>query len=374
MKYSPYILAYSMKSIKNNRKILVLEDDTHIRNNVVEFLMLNDYDVESAENGVQGLITYAAFKPDLIICDIMMPEMDGYTFLEELQKRYPLNFTIFIFLTAKNSTADHRKGMYLGADDYIVKPFTFNDLLAAIEARFAKSDSRREGIEIAAEKMKQQSYSTPFHEFNTCLNGILIGSQFLMGNAEKLPLDIETQSILDVIKRSGLRLSRAINNFILIKELESKAYFPFIEDVPATHLINSIVNIASDHNRSADLNLMVEGLTIKTDKFLLKRILDELTENAFKFTQKGDVVIWNIVMSPEYNSLEIVYPNKFRFSKEKFDQISAYNQFTAGSQVLEGLGLGLFLSQKISELLGFELSFKELNTSEICFKITFVSN
>ncbi len=370
MIYSPYIIACSMKSIKNNRKILVLEDDTHIRNNVVEFLMLNDYDVASAENGVQGLITYATFKPDLIICDIMMPEMDGYTFLEELQKRYPLNFSIFIFLTAKNSAADHRKGMYLGADDYIVKPFTFNDLLNAIETRFAKSDLRRESIEKAAEKMKQQSYSTPFHEFNTCLNGILTGSQFLMGNAEKLPLDIETQSILDVIKRSGLRLSRAINNFILSKELESKTYFPFIEDVPATYLVNSIVNVASDHHRSEDLNLLVEGLSIKTDKFLLKRVLDELTENAFKFTQKGDAVNWNIFLSPETSSLEIVYPNKFRFSNEKFEQITAYNQFTIGTQVLEGLGLGLFLSQKISELVGFALSFKELNNNQLSFKIT----
>jgi CheY-like chemotaxis protein len=371
MIYSPYIIAYSMKSIKNNRKILVIEDDAHIRNNVVEFLSLNEFDVVAAENGVQGLISYATFKPDLIICDIMMPEMDGYTFLEELQKRYPLNFTIIIFLTAKNSAADQRKGMYLGADDYIVKPFTFSDLLNAIETRFAKSDLRRESIEKAAEKMKQQSYSTPFHEFNTCLNGILTGSQFLIGNAEKLPLDIETQSILDVIKRSGLRLSRAINNFILSKELESKNYFPFIEDVPVTYVVNSIVNIASNHNRSADLNLSVEGVSIKTDKFLLKRVIEELTENAFKFTQKGDPVNWNVSLNPNAISLEIEYPNKFRFNEEKFEQIAAYNQFTVGSQVLEGLGLGLFLSQKILEVLGFELQFTEKNPSNLSFKILF---
>ena len=369
MIYSPYIIAYSMKSIKNNRKILVIEDDAHIRNNVVEFLSLNEFDVVAAENGVQGLISYATFKPDLIICDIMMPEMDGYTFLEELQNRYPLNFTIIIFLTAKNSAADQRKGMYLGADDYIVKPFTFSDLLNAIETRFAKSDLRRESIEKAAEKMKQQSYSTPFHEFNTCLNSILTGSQFLIGNAEKLPLDIETQSILDVIKRSGLRLSRAINNFILSKELESKSYFPFIEDVPVTYIVNNIVSIASNYNRSADLNLSVEGVSIKTDKFLFKRVLDELTENAFKFTQRGDAVIWNISLSTDAISLEIEYPNKFRFNKTKFEQIAAYNQFTVGSQVLEGLGLGLFLSQKIVEVLGFNLQFTEKKSSNISFKI-----
>ncbi|MCG9881330.1 MAG: response regulator [Bacteroidia bacterium] len=76
-----------MKSTKNNRKILIVEDDIHIRNNLVEFLTLNDYSVSWASNGYEGLVQYETFKPELIICDIMMPEMDGYAFLEEVQKK-----------------------------------------------------------------------------------------------------------------------------------------------------------------------------------------------------------------------------------------------------------------------------------------------
>ncbi|MCG9881329.1 MAG: hypothetical protein MH472_12085 [Bacteroidia bacterium] len=260
--------------------------------------------------------------------------------------------------------------MNLGADDYIIKPFSFDDLIVAIEKKFEKSDLRKASIDDAISKVSKQILETPYHEFNTCLSGILTGSQLMVGNAEKLQMDLETKSILDVIQRSGLRLSRAINNFILNNEFSTKSYHPFIEDVPASFIVNTIVNVAGNYNRSKDLVLSVEGSTIRTDKFLLKRVLEELSENAFKFSQLGDMVIWDIFLLARGAKLDLEYPNRFRFTKEKFAKVAPYNQFIDGNKVIEGLGLGLFLTKEIMNVLDGDLSFMDADPNAVKFQLS----
>jgi len=121
-----------------NKKIAVIEDNSEIRDNIVEILELDGYDVHAAENGKKGVLLVEAEKPDLIICDIMMPELDGYGVLHILNKKPELNKIPFIFLTAKAEKSDFRKGMNLGADDYITKPFEADELLQTIERRIEK--------------------------------------------------------------------------------------------------------------------------------------------------------------------------------------------------------------------------------------------
>lgn len=119
-------------------KILIIEDDRIIRENTAELLELSGYEVETAENGKLGVQVVENFKPDLIVCDIMMPELDGFGVLYVLSKN-PATATIpFIFLTAKTEKLDFRKGMNMGADDYLTKPFEEMELLNAIESRLKK--------------------------------------------------------------------------------------------------------------------------------------------------------------------------------------------------------------------------------------------
>ena len=120
------------------KKVLVIEDQEDVRENIVELLMLSNYDVESAPNGKEGVKKALESHPDLILCDIMMPEMDGYEVLYILSKNPEIASIPFIFLTAKAEKSDFRKGMNLGADDYITKPFEEMDLLGAIERRLDK--------------------------------------------------------------------------------------------------------------------------------------------------------------------------------------------------------------------------------------------
>jgi CheY-like chemotaxis protein len=122
------------------KKILLIEDNDDIRLNTAEILELSNYKVIVAENGKTGVEKALEYKPDLIICDIMMPVLDGYGVLHAVHKNEAIKNTPFIFLTAKTERSDFRKGMELGADDYITKPFTGTELLNAVDSRLKKID------------------------------------------------------------------------------------------------------------------------------------------------------------------------------------------------------------------------------------------
>lgn len=128
------------------KKILLIEDNNDIRENTAEILSLTNYKVITAENGKAGVELALKEKPDLIICDIMMPVLDGYGVLHMLHKNPDVKHTPFIFLSAKAERTDVRRGMELGADDYITKPFSGTELLNAVESRFKKIDLSREQL------------------------------------------------------------------------------------------------------------------------------------------------------------------------------------------------------------------------------------
>ncbi len=121
------------------KSILVIDDNQGIRENTAEILELAGYKIFTAENGKEGVELATKHKPSLIVCDIMMPELDGYGVLHLVRKNNELKNIPFIFLTAKTERADFRKGMEMGADDYITKPFDDIELLNAIEVRMKKA-------------------------------------------------------------------------------------------------------------------------------------------------------------------------------------------------------------------------------------------
>jgi DNA-binding NarL/FixJ family response regulator len=122
------------------RRILVIEDEPEMRRNIATLLRFKEYEPIEAENGRKGVDLARREKPDLILCDVMMPELDGYGVLKALQQDASLALIPFIFLTAKGDKDDLRSGMNLGADDYLTKPVANTDLVNAIEARLRRSE------------------------------------------------------------------------------------------------------------------------------------------------------------------------------------------------------------------------------------------
>ncbi len=125
------------------RKVLLIEDDKDVLENTATILEFANYEVATAENGKIGISKAKAFMPDIIVSDIMMPEMDGYAVLETLHQDPNTASIPFIFLTAKSERKDMRTAMSLGADDYLIKPFEEQDLLQALDIRLRKNDFLR---------------------------------------------------------------------------------------------------------------------------------------------------------------------------------------------------------------------------------------
>lgn len=137
------------------KKILLIEDNQGMRENTAEILELSNYKVFTAENGKEGVRLAMSENPDLIICDIMMPELDGYGVLHALSKSEATAGIPFIFLTAKAEKSDQRKGMEMGADDYLTKPFDDMELLNAVEVRLKKSEQLKSRYARNAEGIDQ---------------------------------------------------------------------------------------------------------------------------------------------------------------------------------------------------------------------------
>lgn len=145
------------------QSILLIEDHAPMRRTLATALEMEGYEVLVAENGRAGLEVAKAELPDLIICDVMMPEVDGYVVLQELRAHRPTSTTPFIFLTAKGEKPDIRAGMNMGADDYLTKPAVKSELLSAIRARFEREAARER--ELDAKVAEARRFAPNFDSF-----------------------------------------------------------------------------------------------------------------------------------------------------------------------------------------------------------------
>ena len=130
-------------------RILIIEDQPQMRKNISLILEMEDYEVFSAENGRVGLEMIRSHRPDLVICDVMMPELTGQAVLAELRAKPDTHTLPFIFLTANGEKADVRNGMNLGADDYLTKPVAREDLLAAVRSRLSRKEAHQAELDAA---------------------------------------------------------------------------------------------------------------------------------------------------------------------------------------------------------------------------------
>lgn len=164
------------------RKILLIEDDSVLRENTAELLEFSNYEVVTASNGKKGVEAAKEHLPNVIVCDIMMPELDGYGVIKELGEDELTKHIPFIFLSAKTEKKDVRKGMNLGADDYLTKPFEETELINAIESRLARAAILKE-IESGSSTERTMLYSgmKTIHEFKNYIDDNGAELSFLQG-------------------------------------------------------------------------------------------------------------------------------------------------------------------------------------------------
>ena len=343
-------------------KILVVEDNIDVRENILDLLDAENFHVVSADNGRIGLELANKEVPDLIICDVMMPGLDGYGVLSRLRQN-PVTATIpFVFLTAKSAKNDFRQGMKLAADDYLTKPFTSDELLETIKCRLEKQFTMNQNFQRELDELRESITLSLPHEMRTPLNGVLGFSQLLMEEHETL----EKQEIYEMAKdiyKSGNRLFKFTQKYLQYAELESIATEPdkikFIQSqethFPVESLNFLIKEKALKLGREADVKISMESqcrVKIATTKFYT--IIEELIDNCFKFSEPGSKIFVSSTVINDY--LTLTFTDYGRgMSASEIANLGAYRQFHRRIYEQQGSGLGLTIVKRSVELHGGSL-------------------
>lgn len=215
-----------IEDIKEAQKatVLVVEDDVHLLEGIRDILELDGYSVLMAENGVAGLdmLQNLPSPPNLIVSDIMMPKMDGIQFLKAVRKEERWFSIPFIFLTAKGEKSDQHRGMKLGVDDYIVKPYDPSDLLVKIEARLQRYENLTNAHKTGMASLKRQILTMLNHEFRTPLTFVVAYADLLNNPGDQKLTEEQIRQYLGGITAGADRLRNLIENFILLVEIETE--------------------------------------------------------------------------------------------------------------------------------------------------------
>lgn len=206
-------------------KILVIEDEGNVREIIFEMLTAEGFQVIEAEDGRVGIRLAIEQMPDLIICDILMPEVDGYSVLRQLRQNPSTETIPFIFLTAKADKMDMRQGMNLGADDYLTKPFTRDELLEAVMMRLKKNLSMRQHYAVLLQQV-EKSYTTQLYQAQEKMNYLLYHDP-LTNLPNQLSLQEQFDGVLTQMKHSSFLMPILCLSVDRFNELEAILGYEF---------------------------------------------------------------------------------------------------------------------------------------------------
>ncbi len=339
------------------KRILVIEDNQSLRKDIIEMLGFEGYKTTGAENGIVGVQRAREFLPDLIICDIMMPGMDGFGVLDELRKDADLATVPFIFLTARTERSDSRYGMELGADDYLTKPFMAAELLATVNTRLEKRAQFDRVTERRMEDLRGNIILALPHELRTPLNVILGFSDLLMTDASLMD-GVRISDMARHINSAGMRLYRLIENFLTYAQTELLVNDPAKREAlqhgfliyPTMSIENHARSKAQIIERAEDLSFALEDVeAIGISEEYLKKIVEELVDNAAKFSDAGTPI--NVTGEIDNGHYLICVSDQGRgMTPEQIANIGAYMQFERRLYEQQGSGLGLVLCKRLVEL------------------------
>lgn len=348
-------------------KILIIEDEKDVRLNIIEILASGGFDSINAENGATGIQLAKERSPDLILCDIKMPDFDGYSVLQELRQDPKTALIPFIFLTAKADKADVRQGMNLGADDYLTKPFRRVELLDTIEARLKRHSAQLE-MQKKAEALeeintkKDDLLNTITHDLRAPLTTIKVALQLM----EAVP-DNRRQYI-EIALSACDQGDELIQNLLDLYQLESGEALATPEPIDLRELLCKIIDTAYVRTRDCEQILSVDIPdrlpTVVVDSVSYQRILIELLNNACKYTQSGGEIRFKVrecTNAHQIPVLKFTVSNQAQIARRNLPRIFDKFYRIPGSDSLRedpkdrrqkgGTGLGLALVKKLVEQL-----------------------
>jgi two-component system sensor histidine kinase/response regulator len=340
-------------------RILIIEDEPAIRKGMAQILRFEGFETLEAENGRQGAATAIASLPNLIICDILMPDLDGFGVLQALRDNPRTAMIPFIFLTALVANQDLRHGMDAGADDYITKPYQPAALIGSIRRRLEKRKRQLEEGRLRAEEVSLAVAASVPAEILETLDRITSVTNLLA--LKFAGADPQVAAMHQSVVQESVRLRRMMRRLHFYAQLPQlyANRFELMRPGPPAPAEAVLARVAREvcgaWKRDADLVIAAKPAQLPLGEEYLVLLIEELVENACKFSSPGTPVevkgqsertFWSLTVSNRGPGL----------SADQIARIGAFQQFWAGGRKPPGLGLGLALAQGVARLHGCEFA------------------
>lgn len=352
-------------------KILVIEDEEILRGEVVEWLTLEGYETFSAEDGVAGVEVALQHLPDVIVCDITMPRLDGHGVLLEMRSNPATANTAFIFVTARAAYDDVRQGMELGADDYLTKPFTRLQLLQAIQTRLEKKTAQAQTLQRDVEQwqqafeeereqrlLKSKLVAMFSHDFRNPLTTIMSANGLLRDYGDRLE-ESRRMTHFNRIDSAARQLLQMLDDMLVVARMESGSLKFTPEVMNMGECVGEIVSeFQAIHQETHSLiyeNQMTDA--VLGDGRLLRQVMVNLLSNAIKYSPHGSEVRIHLERQNGNANLSVQDQG---IGIPKADQDKLFSIFQRASNVgtVSGTGLGLAIVKQAADLYGGSIAIK----------------
>jgi len=338
------------------KRILCIEDDPQMRFIVGMALEGAGYAMEEAADGKQGLDRAMETAPDLILCDINMPGMNGFETLEELRKHKSTSYIPFIFMTGESPRTYLRKGMNLGANDFIMKPIDMGDLIKSVQVRLQEVDRNNEEKQKTITDLSESITRALPHELHTPMTGILGLAELLKDQADEMtPSD--AKELAELLFASAVRMNQTLEKFWIHTQClllpNDNAKLSASRQTGTKNIDVSIHRLAEElarsHKRSADLTLNLVPLSVAISERYFEQVMSQIIENAFKFSTEGTIVSVSTA-SKNTSGLILVKDHGRGMSEDQIQKIHAFMQFDRERHEQQGLGLGLMIAKRLLKI------------------------
>jgi two-component system sensor histidine kinase/response regulator len=331
------------------RWVHIIDDDPALGNALAAGLKAHGYRTTFSASADTAWTAVHEKLPDLILCDINMPGKNGYRFLEEVRGDTELSNCPFVFMTGNPMFAQPRAAMDRGADDFLLKPFTLDALVACVSARLRRSEIAGQNEAALIRELRNSLHRGLSHEFFTPLAGIIGYAEMLEQDGDSLG-DAEVRGGLRNIMLSSRRLHRTLRNYLYaLDRLGPDSFAPFPVLAPATlvQLVQQGAFLAAErHARKSDLMLDVSGATIQAGAQEIPILVEELVENALAFSRPGSSVkVKSQRIGAEWRLT--VEDSGRGMTRQQLKNLGLFRQFERDKFQQPGLGVGLFIVRQI---------------------------
>jgi two-component system sensor histidine kinase/response regulator len=343
------------------KKILVIDDEAQMCEYIGTALRPR-FDFTAVNDGEDGVQAAMFLQPDLILCDVNMRGIDGYQTLQMLRENRLICHTPCILMTGQGSETGRRKGMELGADDYLVKPFTVGQLHNAVNARLAKHDSIKHRAEEKFRSMQRTLATSLPNQLLAPMDDLLALTELIGKGYRAFEFD-EIVAMARDAHRSGVRVRQQMENCLLLAELMMLAEDPMRPSPwrqrTRVHVLDiiepAIVEMARQHQRLPDLQMSLSYCQSHIDVRSLQKIVQEMLDNAMKFSSAKTPVEVRVFPSRTECIVEIADRGP-GIAPEQLDKLDAFVRFEEKLADDKGCGLGLAIAKRLAELNGGKLT------------------